>query len=98
MNKEYFASLSGLEYTSDENTIFGIQFNSPEVGFFIKNTSFLYQLSLLLQKEILEDYYLYGFDSLLSDTGGFLGLLLGYSLFSLINTVAEFLLNFNKPK
>ncbi len=34
---------------------------------------------------IRKEYMIYGFDSLIADVGGYLGLLLGHSLLSLFN-------------
>ena len=41
--------------------------------------------------ELTEEYYLYDFDSFIPDVGGYLGLLLGYSMLSLYHTLTQWL-------
>ena len=45
------------------------------------------------EHELAEEYYLYDIDSFIPDVGGYLGLLLGYSLLSMYHTFTEWLLN-----
>ncbi len=39
--------------------------------------------------EVREDYLVYTFDSFIADVGGYLGLLLGYSAYSVFNDLGE---------
>ena len=53
-----------------------------------------------LQVTVQEDYQIYPIDSFFADVGGYLGLLLGASMFSLIESsidVLEKMFNKNKP-
>ena len=54
-----------------------------ERGVFLNNTFALYARILHSRHEISEHYYIYDVNSLIADIGGFLGLLLGQSLFGI---------------
>ena len=43
----------------------------------------------MFQTDVTEEYLLYGLDSFIADVGGFLGLLLGASLLSLIEEILD---------
>ena len=52
------------------------------------------QIRLLIpigEHDVIEEYFLYDFDSFIPDVGGYLGLLLGYSLLSMYHTFTQWL-------
>lgn len=58
------------------------------------NTRMTLQMQLQIpngEYELIEEYYLYDLDSFIPDVGGYLGLLLGYSLLSMYHTFAQWL-------
>ena len=48
-----------------------------------------FKLIIIFQIDVTEEYFLYGMDSFIADVGGFLGLLLGASLLSLVEDLLE---------